>query len=83
MSPYEVYLIAVTVVGFAVYAWDKLSARSGWWRVPEMQLLGLSLAGGAAGGLAAMLLFRHKTRKLQFFVAQGVGIVLHAALLVA
>ncbi len=83
LSPYAWWLVLATLATFAIYGYDKRCARAGWWRVPEMQLLGVSLAGGAVGGLAAMLLFRHKIRKPIFFVAQVAGIALHALLLVA
>jgi len=83
LSPYAWWLVLATLAAFALYGYDKLCARSGWWRVPEIYLLGVSLVGGAVGGLAAMLLFRHKTRKLIFFVVQIAGLALHAVLLFA
>ena len=61
-----VYLLVVTVATFAVYGWDKLCAKWGMWRVPERILLLLALLGGSVGALAAMAIFRHKTRHLKF-----------------
>jgi len=56
--------------------WLRISSRSrrGGWRIPEKSLLGLTLFGGGIGGLAGMLLFRHKTRKNIFWVTAFVGI---------
>ena len=45
---------------------DKLQARRGSLRVPEVVLYGAALAGGALGLLAGMRLFRHKTSKASF-----------------
>jgi len=81
MQPYILFLLVATTGGFAIYTYDKLCAATNMWRVPEVQLLGLSLAGCAAGGLAAMLIFRHKTTKPLFYIVQIVGIMLHAGIL--
>ena len=69
-----VYLLVVTAVTFAVYGWDKLCAKRGVWRVPEKILLLLALLGGSVGALAAMAIFRHKTRHLKF--RYGVPLIL-------
>lgn len=55
------WLIAVSVVTFVFYAYDKISAKAGMGRIPEMLLHLLSLAGGFAGALLGMLVFRHKS----------------------
>ena len=58
----------MSVVAFVVYAYDKLQAKTGGWRVPEKTLLLLALLMGAPGALAAMYTIRHKTRKPVFTV---------------
>lgn len=60
------YLLMVNVVTFIIFGVDKWKAVHVKWRIKESTLLGLCLAGGAAGGLAAMYLFRHKIRKTRF-----------------
>ena len=83
MMPYYLtYLLLLSLVTFAVYGADKRRARRGEWRVPEKTLLGLSLFGGALGGIAAMRCFRHKTRRWTFYFVNAVGLILHAAILV-
>lgn len=72
------YLAGVNLVTFAAFGIDKWKAVRHRWRIPEATLLGLSLIGGALGGLAGMRLFRHKTRKARFFV--GVPVMLAAQL---
>lgn len=63
-----IYILAVSLLTWAMFGIDKWKAVHGKWRIRESTLLGLSLIGGAAGGLAAMYLFRHKTRKMRFRV---------------
>jgi uncharacterized membrane protein YsdA (DUF1294 family) len=70
-----------------VFAWDKHVAASGNdhnHRIPEARLLGLSLIGGAVGGLLAMHVVRHKTQKWYFvwglplFIVLDLAIILYA-----
>ncbi len=60
------FLGFMTVVTFLLYAIDKRRAVRGGWRIPEATLLGCSIFGGAVGGLIAMFLVRHKTRRAYF-----------------
>ncbi len=55
------WLVAISVVTFIFYAYDKISAKAGTGRIPEMLLHLLSVAGGFAGALLGMLVFRHKS----------------------
>lgn len=59
-------LLVVNAVAFAAFALDKAAARRGARRTRESTLLGLALAGGVVGALAAQRLLRHKTRKEPF-----------------
>lgn len=70
------WLLAVNFVTFCTFWWDKRSAKKGRWRVRESTLLWMSAVGGAAGGLLAMRLFHHKTRKKPFAI--GVPMMLAA-----
>jgi uncharacterized membrane protein YsdA (DUF1294 family) len=51
---------------FCVYAYDKMAAREGAWRVREDTLILLAVAGGGVGAFACQKLMRHKTRKAPF-----------------
>lgn len=69
----------MSLITFVVFALDKRAARAGQWRVPEKTLHTLELLGGFPGAWAAMVLVRHKNRKIAF-VAVTLGItLLHAA----
>jgi len=75
------YIVGLGLITFLIYGYDKLQARRGGRRVSERTLLLLALAGGALGGWAGMLIWRHKTRHAIFWIAQIAGtIVIVAAL---
>lgn len=74
------YLIVVNVITWIIYGLDKWKARNGKQRIPERTLLLFTAAGGSAGAIAGMLMFRHKTRKAKFVVAVPVMLVVHCVL---
>lgn len=74
---FAIYVAILSAITFIVYAVDKILAMSDAWRVPEKVLLGLSLVGGAIGGLVAMLIVRHKTKHWYFYLLNVLGIILH------
>lgn len=59
---------------------NRLTAIDRGSRFPEATLLGLSLAGGALGGIAGMRVAHHKTSKWYFAAGLPVFIILHVAL---
>jgi uncharacterized membrane protein YsdA (DUF1294 family) len=77
------WLLAVNVITFCYYGYDKRRARSSRSRVPEVVLHGLALAGGTLGAYAGMRLFRHKTIKGSFRIVFFTIAVLQAGLVAA
>ena len=75
------YVLGLGLSTFLIYGYDKLRARRGGMRVPESALLALSLIGGALGGWAGMLIWRHKTSHAIFWLAQVVGTLVIAGAL--
>ncbi|KWU26306.1 DUF1294 domain-containing protein [Burkholderia cenocepacia] len=57
------YFAVINLVTFALFCSDKRRALNGRWRIPEKQLLLLTLIGGAVGAEVARMTIRHKTRK--------------------
>jgi len=76
ISPLLAWLLAISAIAFLVYAYDKLTAKLGRGRVPELVLLALAAIGGSPGALLAMLLLRHKTAKPSFRLPFWVIVVL-------
>ena len=75
------YIVGLGLITFVIYGYDKLQAKRGGRRVPERTLLLLALAGGALGGWAGMLIWRHKTRHASFWIAQIAGTIVIAVAL--
>jgi uncharacterized membrane protein YsdA (DUF1294 family) len=76
-------LIALSLLTFAVFGWDKFCATHGRRRVSERALLTLMAVGGSPGGWAAMLVFHHKTQKASFRTPAIVIVALQAVAIVA
>ncbi len=74
------YYLIVNLLAFALFAADKRRAVRHMWRIREHTLLLTAFAGGAAGALAAMLLFRHKTRKAKFVIIVPLLTLVHFVL---
>ena len=75
-----VYYLIINVVLFILMGIDKARAKKDKWRVPESTLFIVSFLGGAIGGLAAMRVFHHKTRKPSFLIIYIISLILHCAL---
>lgn len=74
------WLVAINVVAFGYYGYDKAQAGNGGGRVPEVVLHGLSALGGSPGAFLAMHLFRHKTIKGGFRILFWCIVVLQIGL---
>jgi uncharacterized membrane protein YsdA (DUF1294 family) len=71
--------LAMSLLCFATYAWDKSAARGGRWRTRESTLLLLGLLCGWPGALLAQQLLRHKVSKGSFRLAFWATVVLNSA----
>ena len=60
------YLVAINAASFVMMGVDKRRARRGRWRISEKALFAAALAGGSAGAVLGMQIFRHKTRHWYF-----------------
>ena len=75
------YIIVVNVVTFIYYGIDKLSAKRGWNRTPEIVLHALAMAGGSPTAFLSQKLFHHKTAKTGFLFFYWFIVVLQLVLI--
>lgn len=62
------YLIGVNIISFLMYGIDKYAARKRLSRISEIWLMFLSIIGGCFGSIIGMFSFRHKTKKVKFYL---------------
>ena len=78
------YLIGISIIAFLFYGYDKYQSMHSGFRIPEITLHAIALAGGTPGALLGQQVFRHKTSKPSFrlwfcliALAQFIGIGLY------
>jgi|MudIll2142460700_1097286.scaffolds.fasta_scaffold666731_2 uncharacterized membrane protein YsdA (DUF1294 family) len=76
------WLIAITLVTFFAYGYDKAIAGSKITRVPESVLLALTLLGGTLGAILGMQVFHHKTSKESFRAKFWIVLLIQVALVI-
>jgi len=73
------WIIAITVVTFLAFGYDKAISGTDVTRVPEVVLLALTFFGGTLGALIGRPVFHHKTKKigfrLKFWFVVGIQII--------
>ncbi len=69
------FLIVINLVTLLLCWSDKRAAVNHTRRIPERLLMILTIAGGSAGMLAGMLIFRHKTKDSRFRITVPVVLV--------
>jgi len=74
--------VVLSLSSFLLYGIDKAAAKQGRWRIPEVTLHLVALAGGWPGALAAQRVFRHKTRKQSFRAVFWCTVIANLAALV-
>ena len=75
-----IWVLAWTLIAFALMGIDKWKARNDSWRIPEKTLFLSAILGGSVGSLAGMYLFRHKTKHLSFTVGMPLILAVQVAL---
>lgn len=75
-----IWLVAINMLTYAIYAIDKYKAVHHMWRIPEKTLILLAVIGGSAGALLAMYTIRHKTKHNKFRI--GIPAILLAQIII-
>ena len=76
------YLLLINIITFALYAIDKLNAKTDSWRISERMLIIFSAVGGSVGALLGMYICRHKTRKNKFKIGVPVLLIIQIILII-
>lgn len=69
------YLSIINLASFITFFIDKRKSIKNKWRIKESSLHLLSFAGGIYGSIAAMILFRHKNKKLKFCIITVIALI--------
>jgi uncharacterized membrane protein YsdA (DUF1294 family) len=77
MPVWLTWMLAASLALFGLYGYDKMQAKAGGMRVPEVALHAMALAGGFVGGWLGRWVFHHKTQKPVFTVVLIVSTVLY------
>lgn len=75
------YLLGINILSFIYYGIDKKMAIAKKWRISERTLFYISFLGGCLGSLIGMLVFRHKTKKIKFYIWHIIMIIMWGYLL--
>ncbi len=67
MKIINLYLITINIISFFIMGFDKLLAIIKKRRISEFTLLTLSIFGGSVGAILAMIIFKHKIKKDDFY----------------
>ncbi len=62
------YLFVINILALLFYGIDKFLAYKHYYRISEKILYLFGILGGSLGALFGMLLFRHKTKKIKFYL---------------
>ena len=77
-----IYLGIINIITFIAFGIDKYAALNSKSRVRNVTLLGLAFIGGTIGGLLAMYLFKHKTKKDYYSVGLWLMIIMQILVLI-
>ncbi len=77
----SIYFVIINLASFIVFFMDKQKSKRDKWRIQEKTLHTLSYMGGVFGSIAAMLIFRHKTKKLDFITITAIALFINLFIL--
>ena len=76
------HIIILNLYTFLAYGKDKLAAKRGSWRIPEIQLHTLELLGGTIGAFLGQKIFHHKNKKKSFMAVFFFNVFVQIVLIV-
>ena len=79
--PVAIWFRLINVLTMVIYGADKMAARKGMRRIPEVTLLVFGVVGGWPGAIMGQQIFRHKTQKQPFRTRFFISVALNVAAL--
>ncbi|MFX3674524.1 MAG: DUF1294 domain-containing protein [Paenisporosarcina sp.] len=76
------FILVMSMIAFFTMGHDKAAAKSGKRRVPENTLWKLAIFGGGLGSYLGMIIFRHKTKHLNFRIGFTILAIAQIALVI-
>jgi len=79
LTYFQIYLLVANILAFTLYAYDKfqsLKSTKKVQRVSEKKLLFATLFGGTIGSLLAMVILRHKIKKVSFIIKFSIVVII-------
>lgn len=68
------YLLVINLISLFIMKLDKYKAINHQYRVSESMLMMLAIVGGSVGIYLGMYMFKHKTKKIKFYL--GVPLIM-------
>ena len=65
---FNIYLVGINIIGLMTIILDKIKSIKKKWRIPEKNLIIISMAGGGIGIIIGMYLSHHKTKHKKFTI---------------
>lgn len=78
-----IYIFLINTAGFMLFYIDKKRAVTDKYRISEKALISVSILGGSVGGMLAMRIFHHKTRKKKFKIGIPTIMCVQFAMIIA
>ena len=77
-----IYLTVINVISFVLMIIDKYNAIKNKSRIPNRLLYLLGICGGFIGISLGIILINHKTTKINYYLAIGMGIILWLGIII-
>lgn len=75
MKYFLIYIYIINLVLLIMYGLDKFFAMSNKRRIREKTLFFVALISGGLGAILGMFIFKHKTKKIKFYIF-NIGILI-------
>jgi len=76
-----VYILCLSLLGFALMGIDKRKAARNAWRIRERTLILIAFIGGGIGSFLGMYIFHHKTKHTKFVILLPLAAIIYGIII--